>query len=59
MIDCYMALNVPYTIKLIKALKPYNVYWVEEFLPPDDYEGYEEVKVIRFRSRGFVFGYRH
>jgi L-rhamnonate dehydratase len=44
MIDCYMALNVPYTIKLIKALKPYNIHWVEEFLPPDDYEGYEEVK---------------
>jgi len=44
MIDCYMSLTVPYAIRLIKAVEPYNVYWVEEFLPPDDYEGYAEVK---------------
>jgi len=31
MIDCYMALTVP---------------WIEEFLPPDDYEGYAEVKRV-------------
>jgi len=44
MIDCYMALTVPYTIRLIRAIEPFNVYWIEEFLPPDDYDGYEEVK---------------
>jgi len=44
MIDCYMALTVPYVIRLIRAIEPYNVYWIEEFLPPDDYDGYEEVK---------------
>jgi len=44
MIDCYMALTVPYAIKLIRAIEPYNVTWFEEFLPPDDYEGYAEVK---------------
>ncbi|KAL6075663.1 L-rhamnonate dehydratase [Balamuthia mandrillaris] len=44
MIDCYMALTVPYTIKLVRALEPYNIKWVEEFLPPDDYEGYKAVK---------------
>ena len=35
---------VPYAIKLARALEPYNLKWMEELLPPDDYEGYEEVK---------------
>ena len=33
-LDCYMALSVPYAIKLAKALQPYNLKWIEEFLPP-------------------------
>ena len=43
-LDCYMALTVPYAIKLAKALQPYNIKWMEEFLPPDDYAGYAQVK---------------
>ncbi|MDP9374294.1 MAG: L-rhamnonate dehydratase [Chloroflexota bacterium] len=43
-IDCYMALTVPYTIALARALEPYRVHWIEEFLPPDDYDGYAAVK---------------
>lgn len=44
MLDCYMALTVPYAIKLAKALAPHGLKWMEEFLPPDDYAGYKEVK---------------
>jgi len=44
MLDCYMALTVPYAIKLAKALQPYGLKWMEEFLPPDDYEGYKQVR---------------
>ena len=44
MLDCYMALTPAYTIKLVKALQPYNLKWIEEFLPPDDYAGYKTVK---------------
>jgi len=44
MLDCYMSLTVPYAIKLAKALQPYNLKWMEEFLPPDDYDGYIQVK---------------
>ena len=40
MVDCYMALTVPYAIKLGKELEALNVKWMEEFLPPDDYAGY-------------------
>jgi L-rhamnonate dehydratase len=42
--DCWMALDVPYTLRLIEALRPYRFKWLEEFLPPDDYWGYAEVR---------------
>ena len=44
MLDCYMSLTVPYAIKLGKALasQGINFKWIEEFLPPDDYKGYDE-----------------
>lgn len=43
MLDCYMAWNVEYTIRMAKLLEPYHVRWIEECLPPDDYEGYAEI----------------
>ncbi len=42
--DCWMALTVEYTLKLIEALRPYHFKWLEECLPPDDYAGYAEVR---------------
>ena len=44
MLDCYMALDVPYTIDLAEALRPYRVRWIEEPLPPDDYDGHARIK---------------
>lgn len=44
MLDCYMALTVPYAIKLAKALEKYGLKWMEEFLPPDNYSGYRDVR---------------
>ncbi len=44
MFDCYMALTVPYAIDLARALEPFKVYWLEECLPPDDYDGCAELK---------------
>ena len=40
MIDCWMALTEAYTIQLAEALEPYRVYWLEEVLMPDEYEGF-------------------
>ncbi len=40
MLDCWMALTEHYTIELAGMLEPYRVYWMEECLPPDDYEGF-------------------
>ena len=44
MIDCYMALTVPYAIELAQVLEPWDVYWLEECLPPDDYDGFTQLK---------------
>lgn len=43
-LDCYMSLTVPYAIELGKALAEFDIYWIEECLPPDDYAGYAELK---------------
>ena len=42
--DCWMALTLEYALRLIEGLRPYRFKWVEEFLPPDDYCGYAEVR---------------
>ena len=39
-----MALTLPYAIELAKALEPYKLHWIEECLPPDDYDGYAALK---------------
>jgi L-alanine-DL-glutamate epimerase-like enolase superfamily enzyme len=44
MLDCYMALDVPYTIDLAEAMRPYGVRWIEEPLLPDDYDGHARIK---------------
>ena len=44
MVDCYMALDLPYALELCRRCRPYNVKWVEECLMPDDYEGYAALK---------------
>ncbi|MBM7567734.1 enolase C-terminal domain-like protein [Paenibacillus sacheonensis] len=43
MLDCYMAWNVDYTIRMAELVAPYRVKWIEETLPPDDYAGYAEI----------------
>ena len=43
-VDCYMSLNVPYTIDLVKACTDLNIDWWEECLSPDDSEGFEQIK---------------
>jgi L-rhamnonate dehydratase len=44
MVDCYMSLNVPYAIQLAEACKLINITWWEEVLPPDDVEGYRQIR---------------
>lgn len=44
MVDCWMALTERYTLELAEAVEPFNVYWLEECLPPDDYEGFGRLR---------------
>ncbi|AOA60840.1 L-rhamnonate dehydratase [Komagataella phaffii CBS 7435] len=44
MVDCWMGLDVTYTIDLVKATQHLNLNWFEEVLHPDDTEGYALLK---------------
>jgi L-rhamnonate dehydratase len=44
MLDCYMALDVPYAIQLARAVAPYRVLWMEEPVPPDQPDAYRRIK---------------
>ena len=36
MLDCWMAFDVEYTVRLAETLRPYRLYWMEECLIPED-----------------------
>jgi L-rhamnonate dehydratase len=44
MLDCWMATDVEYVVRLAELLKPYRLKWIEEYVPPDDWTGYEAVR---------------
>ena len=40
MCDCWMSWDEPYTIEMCRLMEPYRVKWLEEVLPPYDFEGF-------------------
>jgi len=44
MLDCWMSMDVNFATKVAHACAPYNLKWIEECLPPQQYEGYREIK---------------
>jgi L-rhamnonate dehydratase len=44
MVDCWMSWDVRYTLEFAQAAREYRVRWIEEPLPPDDYDGYTELR---------------
>ncbi len=44
MYDCWMALDVPYAVRLAGALAPYGLKWIEECFPPDDIWAYRALR---------------
>ncbi len=45
MYDCWMALDVNYATKLAHACHEYGLKWIEEAISPDDYWGYQQLKM--------------
>ncbi|MCZ6681528.1 MAG: L-rhamnonate dehydratase, partial [Candidatus Poribacteria bacterium] len=44
MLDCWMALDVEYTVRLAEILKPYRLKWIEDYLLPEDIDGFAAVR---------------
>ncbi len=55
MLDCWMAWNERYTLEMAELLEPHRVYWMEEVLPPHDYEGFGRLR-RQIRSTRIVTG---
>ena len=55
MLDCWMALDVEYSVRLAEMLKPYRLKWIEDFLLPDDMAGFAQVRQ-RLPGQGLASG---
>ena len=44
MLDCWMAFDVEYTVKLAERLRPYQLSWIEETLRPEEFSAHQELR---------------
>ena len=44
MLDAWISLNTEYVVRLSEALKPYRIKWLEDYLPPYDFDSYMKVR---------------
>jgi L-rhamnonate dehydratase len=44
MLDCWMAFDVEYTVRLAETLRPYRLKWMEECLIPEDLDGHVQLR---------------
>jgi L-rhamnonate dehydratase len=44
MLDCWMAYDVDYTVRMCEALRPYRMRWMEEMLQPQDWAGLRSLR---------------
>jgi L-rhamnonate dehydratase len=44
MLDCWMAFDVDYTVRLAETLRPYRLKWMEECLIPEDMDAHVELR---------------
>lgn len=44
MLDCWMAFDVEYTVRLAEALRPYKLKWIEECLLSEDFDAHLQLR---------------
>jgi L-rhamnonate dehydratase len=44
MLDCWMAFDVEFAVRMAERLKPYGLKWIEDYLIPEDMDGFAEVR---------------
>lgn len=44
MLDCWMAYDVDYAVRMCQALRPYGLRWMEEMLMPHDWKGLQALR---------------
>ena len=44
MLDCWMAFDVDYAVRLAERLRPYRLKWMEECLIPEDFTAHQELR---------------
>ena len=44
MLDCWMAFDEQYTVQLAERLRPYHLYWIEDYLSPEDWSSWRAVR---------------
>jgi L-rhamnonate dehydratase len=44
MLDCWLAFDVEYTVRLAERLRPYGLRWIEDYLLPEEMNGFAEVR---------------
>ena len=44
MLDAWSNPDIEYAVRLAETMRPYNLKWIEEYLPADDLAGYETVR---------------
>ncbi len=44
MLDCFMAFDVEYSVRLAEQLRPYNLKWLEECLVPEAFDAHLELR---------------
>ena len=55
MLDCWMAFDVDYTVRLADALRPYRLKWLEECLVPEDLDAHIDLRQ-RLPGQGLATG---
>ena len=44
MLDCWMAFDLEFAVRLAERLRPYHLKWLEDCLMPEDFQGFAELR---------------